>query len=323
MKVVVTGAGGFLGKRVVAELVKRGHHVIAMVRSDRDDVRFDASVATISADLRYPDRYEAQIAGSEAVIHLAAATSGSEDQQFNGSVVGTEKFIAVLERLGIGRIIFISSIVVSDNGKTGREMTEDSEQVSDLYQMAPYTVAKTWQERIMREAAVKFGWNLTVLRPGYIWSTGKMKIAGIGPTAGPLHFLIAPMAKLPITHVENCAACIGHVLDRTPAGTEIFNVIDSEDVTSWKYARALFKINKTPKLIVPVPYVAGLALVKVIDFFSGWILGPTRRVPSFFIPKRFSAQFKPLHLTSTQLRTVTGWVPPRTFEECLTRDWQA
>ena len=323
MKVVVTGAGGFLGQYVVAELVRRGHRVIAMLRSDRDDVRFDSSVVRVSADLRYPDRYEDQIAGSDAVVHLAAATSGSEDQQFNGSVVATEKFIAVLEKLGIRRIVFISSIVVTDDEEADAELAKDSGHVPDLYQMAPYTVAKTWQERIMREAARRSNWSMTVLRPGYIWNNRKMKIAGIGLGAGPLHFLIAPLARLPITHVENCANCIGHVLDRTPSETEIFNLIDNDNVTSWRYARSLFKLNKTWKLIVPVPYVAGYAVVKVIDLFSRLILGPARRVPSFFIPRRFSAQFKPLNADTTQLKTAIGWTPPRTFEECLTRDSQA
>ena len=75
MKVLVTGAGGFLGRHVVDRLLERGHRVRAVIRagSALADIKYE--VELFSADLRSHDNLVAAFDGIDAVLHLAAAYS--------------------------------------------------------------------------------------------------------------------------------------------------------------------------------------------------------------------------------------------------------
>ena len=81
MKVLVTGATGFLGKAVVKALTAHGHQVIAMARPAAQPVPIDGA-AFIRGDLRQKGEWCDRIAGVEAVVHAAAATSGGFPEQW-------------------------------------------------------------------------------------------------------------------------------------------------------------------------------------------------------------------------------------------------
>lgn len=317
MKVLLTGASGFLGQHVARELVAAQHEVTAIVRHRAGAANLPGSIKVIEADLRRPELYRDAIADTEVVVHLAAATSGGEDQQFNVSVVGTEVFLSALKGTALKNFIHVSSIVVYDFGAARDALDEETPEVSNLYEMSPYTVAKTWQERIVRETAKDNGWPLTVLRPGYIWSAQKPNIGGIGRSAGPLQLLFAPLANLPLTHVRNCAHCIAGMVDYLPAPYEAFNAVDTESVSAWTFAKAALRLQGKRKIIVPIPYHASYFAVRFIDWFTRRVFGPARRVPSLFIPARFQAQFRPLPVPNAKLVRLTGWQQKHPYEDCI------
>jgi len=78
MKVFVTGAAGYVGAAVVAELVKRGHEAVCLVRDGRmkrlqkavPEKDFASRVRAVPGDLLRPETYRAALAGADAVIHL-------------------------------------------------------------------------------------------------------------------------------------------------------------------------------------------------------------------------------------------------------------
>ncbi|QNN65318.1 NAD(P)-dependent oxidoreductase [Sphingomonas rhizophila] len=76
MKVLVTGAGGFLGQAVVRACTAAGHEVVAMIRPMGRDP-FAAPVTVVRGDLRQVGPWRTQLDGVEAVIHCAAATGGT------------------------------------------------------------------------------------------------------------------------------------------------------------------------------------------------------------------------------------------------------
>lgn len=69
-RVIVTGAGGYLGPHVVTALADRGHDVVAVVRPG-SRVSFDARATVSEADILDPDFTAGDWAGSDAVVHLA------------------------------------------------------------------------------------------------------------------------------------------------------------------------------------------------------------------------------------------------------------
>lgn len=111
--ILVTGAGGFVGRHVVARLAASGHSVRAMVRRSG---RYTppAGVAVVEADLTTPETLAAAVAGVETVVHCAALTANIKEphsgayQLVNG--IGAENLAAAARRAGVGRLVAISGL---------------------------------------------------------------------------------------------------------------------------------------------------------------------------------------------------------------------
>src|SRR6185312_8272180 len=114
LKVLITGANGFLGQRVVAEFLRRGHAVRALVRpaAKVDRLGWPDEIEVFRADLRAPRDLVSAFEGVDAVVHLAAGVKGSEDAQFAASVVGTERLLDAMARSKTKRLVLASSFSV-------------------------------------------------------------------------------------------------------------------------------------------------------------------------------------------------------------------
>ena len=238
MKVLVTGAGGFLGRNVVDQLLERGHRVRAIIRPASPAPNWKSDVEIFRADLRTHDDLLSSFEGIDAVLHLAAATSGSEDVQFASTVVATEKFLGAMAKSSVKRLIHVSSFVVYDWARTHGTLDENSPLLKNPYHMGGYTIAKVWQERVVIRFAQTQSWDLTIARPGFIWGAQHAEIAGMGRHVGRVYFMFGPLTRLPLCHVTNCANCLVAAVDRPTASIgQTFNVIDNDDIRVWRYLR--------------------------------------------------------------------------------------
>src|SRR5690349_7183633 len=113
MKVLVTGASGFLGKSVVRAAADAGHQVLALVRpmAKVDALRWPGEVCVIRGDLRQVGGWAKQLEGIEAVAHLAAAPTGDLPTQLSGTVVATENLLNSLPA-SVRRFVHVSSFSV-------------------------------------------------------------------------------------------------------------------------------------------------------------------------------------------------------------------
>ena len=209
MRALVTGANGFLGRHVVGALLARGIEVRAMVRpaARLEALGWPSSVEVFRADLRTSRELGRAFEGVDVLLHLAAVVSGGEDAQFAGTVAGTERLLDAMATSACRRLVLCSSFSVYDYSSTRRTLDEDSplHQVPDVYTRDGYTISKWWQERVTRRFAEKHGWDLTVLRPGFIWGRDHGYLAALGQQFGRHHLVIGPLTRMPMTHVENCA----------------------------------------------------------------------------------------------------------------------
>jgi uncharacterized protein YbjT (DUF2867 family) len=91
MRVLVTGANGFLARHVVRALLARGIEVRAMVRpaARLEALDWPPSVEVFRADLRTSHELGRAFESIDVLLHLAAVVSGGEDAQFAGTVTGT------------------------------------------------------------------------------------------------------------------------------------------------------------------------------------------------------------------------------------------
>ena len=187
MRALVTGANGFLGRHVVDALLARGIEVRAMVRPAArvEALGWPSSVEVFRADLRTSRELLRAFEGVDVLLHLAAVVSGGEDAQFAGTVAGTERLLDAMASSACRRLVLCSSFSVYDYSSTRRTLDESSplHQVPDVYTRDGYTISKWWQERVTRRFVEKHGWDLTVLRPGFIWGRDHSYLAALGPAA--------------------------------------------------------------------------------------------------------------------------------------------
>lgn len=320
MKVLVTGAAGFLGRAVVAALLDRGHGVRAVLRSSTrvEELVWSGRVEVFRADLRSHPDLSSAFDGIDALVHLAATMSGGETAMFNGTVAGTERLLEAMARTPTRRLVLASSFSVYDWSRIHDILDEQSPTAeADLYSRDGYAVSKVWQERVSRRLSVLHGWDLTVLRPGYVWGRGGEWVYGIGIRAGPMLAVVAPRSQLPLTHVFNCADCFATVVDDQRSFDQTYNVVDGLGLSTWEYAGRYQRWRGGSATRVPVPYRAGLVAAGAVSAAVGALARRPTRLPSLFVPSRFEARFKPLRHDNNKLARQLGWAPPRGIAACL------
>src|SRR3984893_4106840 len=317
MKMLVSGAGGFLGRSVVDRLLERGHEVRAIVRPSSSKPPWPDTVEVFRADLRVQDGLVSAFDGVDAVLHLAAATSGNEDTQFASTVVATERFLDAMAKSTVKRLIHVSSLVVYDWSKARSCMDEKTPLENNPYAMGGYTIAKIWQERVVSRFAKKHSWDLTIARPGFIWGAGHAQIAGMGRQFGRIYLLFGPFTRLPLSHVDNCADCLLAAVENPAASGEIFNIIDGDEVRVWQYVREYARRSGQRGFLLPAPYRVGLGLAQLAAFTSRRLFGSKGNLPSLLPPRRFESQFKPIRFSNLRVRSILNWTPRLSFDECL------
>ena len=322
MRALVTGANGFLGRHVVAALLARGHEVRALVRpaAKIGDLGWPAAVDVFRADLRSSGDLERAFDGIDVLVHLAAATSGGDDFQFASTVGGTERLLRAMAGSACRRLVLASSFAVYDWSAIRSTLDETSplEPVPNLYERDGYTIAKQWQERVTRRVAAEHGWDLTVLRPGFIWGRDHGYLAALGQQVGRLHIVIGPRSRMPLTHVENCADLFALAAEDPRARGETFNVVDGEGERIWSYLGTYLRGTRQRGLRIPIPYRVAYGMVR-LAFETVFKRNP--KLPHVLIPCRFESRLKPLRFTNHRARARLDWRPPLDFRECLARTY--
>jgi nucleoside-diphosphate-sugar epimerase len=313
VRVLVTGATGFIGRHVVSAFAARGHQVRALVRPAHGEAVAGAT-ETARSDLRVRAGLEDALRDVDAVVHLAASVAGDADEQFASTVVATENLLAAMDAADVRRLVLASSMTVYAWGRVASVLSESSPLEDDPEPRGGYTVAKLWQERLARRAAGAGGLDLTVMRPGAVWGPGAHERPEAGLRMGRVFVAVTGGARLPLTYVENCADCFATALESTAASGETFNVVDSPGVAPRPYLRAV-----GARGVVPVPYPAGRLLGRLASVTARRAFGPNAQLPSILRPERFEARFKPVRFSTEKLERVLRWTPPIDFDEAVRR----
>jgi UDP-glucose 4-epimerase len=322
MKALVTGANGFLGRHVVSALLARGLEVRAMVRpaARLEELGWPSSVEVFRADLRTSRDLANAFEGIDVLIHLAAVVSGGEDAQFVGTVAGTERLLDAMATTACRRLVLCSSFSVYNYSAARGTLDEDSplHNVEEVYGRDGYTIAKWWQERVTRRYVEKNGWDLTVLRPGFIWGRDHSYMAALGQQFGRHHIVIGPLTCIPMTHVENCADVFALAATNERARGQTLNVVDGPGERVWSYLSDYMQGSGQPGWRIPVPY--GLAIT-VVRLAFVTVFRRATKVPAILTPRRFEAMLKPLRFENCRLRETLGWTPPLDYKQCVARTY--
>ncbi|MFC1599369.1 SDR family oxidoreductase [Candidatus Omnitrophota bacterium] len=133
MKVIVTGAAGFLGKTVLKHLLDAGHSVKALVRSKAQvDAIKEMDVQVVKGDILRPASLERAIEGCEVVMHLASIYTfypwwdSKASALYKINVEGTRRLLEMSLKNGIKKFIFASSVASIGKRRDGKPSNEET-----------------------------------------------------------------------------------------------------------------------------------------------------------------------------------------------------
>jgi 2-alkyl-3-oxoalkanoate reductase len=324
LKVLVTGAAGFLGRHVVAALLRRGCQVRVLIRpaTRTEDLVWADRVDICRGDLRSSASLASAFDDVDTLVHLAARVGGNDSAQMIDTVAGTERLLETMARSATRKLVLASSFSVYGWSQIDGILTEESPLEANLYRRDGYAIAKTWQERVVRRISQEHNWDLTILRPGFIWGPDHEYLACLGQKLGNWHLVFGPSTRLPLTYVENCADCFAQAVENPKAVGETFNVVDGHDVGTWRYLGEFIRRTGANEHRIPVPYVMAVTGARLADWINRRIFQGKVKLPGLLVPCRFQARFKPVQFSTRKLRDRLGWHPPFDFIQCLQRSYE-
>lgn len=309
MKVLVTGAGGFLGKAVAAAAARAGNSVVAMYRPAAlpDAAALPAGVTPLVGDLRQSGPWCAALGDVEAVVHCAAAF-GDLSAQLAGTVLATENLLAALPK-GVRRIVHISSFSVYDFDAPGwhGKLDEQTPLETAPLRRDAYTQTKLTQEQMVRDYAAAEAVDLVVARPGAIYGPGKDWDCGRAMRVGPFDLIFAPFSAMRLIHVENCADAIVAALTVRLDAPLTVNLVDAEQPGHWPFHRLMRRAGVANGISVPVPYAIVLALGFSAKLASRLFFRGRAKLPEMLDPPRQRVRWRALRYPNDVATTTLGW----------------
>ena len=274
MRVLVTGGGGFLGRRIVRALLERGDDVVVAARSAYPEVQ-SWGASQVRGDLGEPDLAARAVEGVDAVVHTAARAGvwGDYADYRRSNVAATANIVAACRAHGVEHLVYTSTPSVTFDGTDHVGAGPDLPYASK--HRTHYSATKAEAEKLVLGAE---GVRAVALRPHLIWGPGDPFIfPGVieRHREGKLARIGGGENRVDITYVDNAAAAHVHALDALVGGANgvagrAFFISDGEPVALWPFLDELFAARDLPPLRRRGP--AGVA------FGSGAVLETAHRV---------------------------------------------
>lgn len=271
-RVLITGASGFIGRATVAAALDAGLEVVAVQRRVGEN---RTGVTYVSTDLTVQDSVEklvSAMSGCDAVIHLAAAMSGTAEDHARLTITGTKHVISAMNHAGVDHLTLVSSLAVYDTSRVpvGGELTDTTPLVTQNTPRDAYSDAKAKQESLALGADLS---SVAALRPGIVYDESHLWNAHLGVAVGPLLFRAASGDLLPMCHVQRCAAaCVQATVQQL---RDTITLLDPSLPTRRSVIATLQKAG-WPKFVLPLPWRAVSAVARILDPVSGKLPGLLR-----------------------------------------------
>lgn len=229
MRILVTGASGFIGGALCRELLRLDHEVDALVRRPGSE---PPGTRALSGDLSDASRLLELMADvqPDCVIHLAAeiASQRSERKVHEVNVAGTERLLEACRAVsGRPRIVFSSTVVTGD--AHGALLTEQE----PLPVETPYGRSKQEGERLILQS----GLQAVVVRPSHVYGPGGWYANElVARLRQPGRFAVIGRGEnlWDVVHVEDVVTALVLAAEAAPAGS-IYHVVDDEPITFYEF----------------------------------------------------------------------------------------
>lgn len=258
MKILVTGASGFVGAATARRLEKDGaHKVRRAVRTTRSDFPDTIAVGDIggATDWRFA------LEGVDVVVHTAARVHMMQDRALDPlaafrhvNVEGSVRLARQAAQAGIHRLVFISSVKVNGEATLPGQPFRPQDPVARPGD--PYGISKYEAEQELREVGAQTGMEIVVVRPVLVYGPGvranfenmmRWIDRGLPLPLGAIHDNRRSLVALD-NLCDLIACCVAH----PAAAGEIFFAADGEDVSTTDLLQRVAAALCKPARLLPV-----------------------------------------------------------------------
>ena len=303
LKVVVTGASGFVGKSLTAQFLRRKHFVRAVARSKGAAIEGTEVVAV--GDIDGETKWSEALNNVDTVIHLAArvhvmtehsASSLAEFRKVN--VEGTRHLAESAARANVKRLVYVSSVKVN-----GEQTTSPYNELDLPNPQDAYGVSKWEAEQALYKISAETGLEVVVVRSPLVYGAG---------VKGNFSHMIRVLKKgipLPFASVKNLRSLIyvenlvdALILSAThpKAAGQTYLVSDGQDISTPDLLRKLSSLLGKPAKLLPCS--------PIFMRLAGRLFGKSGQVDKLV---------GSLQIDSSKIRRELGWKPPFTLDEGL------
>lgn len=250
MKIIVTGATGFLGKRIAFRLKELGHHVVGLGRNhEAGKVLTDALISFVNVDLTHKDETIAALNGAEWVVHSAGLSSvwGAPLAFQSANVTAVENILEGCFHNGVKRIVHISTPSLYFDFQHKFNITE-SDPLPQTF-VNHYAASKKRGEELVQKAAEN-DLETVILRPRGIFGPGDTSIFPRILSAmkrNNLPLIDEGKALMDITYVDNVVDAVVLALNTDRAKGQVYNITNDQPLTFKELLRLL-----SDKLNIPL-----------------------------------------------------------------------
>jgi dihydroflavonol-4-reductase len=168
MKVLVTGATGFVGTAVARQLLAGGHELVLLARagSDRRNVK-DLPATLVEGDLQNEESLIQAVQGCEALFHVAADYRiwvPEPASMYETNVVGTGLLMEAALKAGVKRIVYTSSVATLGTAKDGSPADEETP-VTEADMIGVYKHSKFMAEQLVQQLIAEKGLPAVIVNP--------------------------------------------------------------------------------------------------------------------------------------------------------------
>ena len=316
---LVTGATGFTGGHLARMLVARGHRVRALVRDRRRAADRDAlGIELVEGDLRDRAALDRAVAGMERVYHIAAMyrQAGLPADTYRAvNALAVRDIIEASARAGVARVVHCSTVGVHGDVEHPPANEDAPLKPGDVYQET-----KLEGERLARDAAERFGVDVTIARPTGIYGPGDRRLLKLfrGVVRGRFPILGSGAIFYHLTYIDDL--CEGFRLcAEAPGGANRTYILAGGEVTT---------LNELVQIIAEVAGVRPPTLH--LPVWPFWLAGaaceavcaPLRIEPPLY-RRRVDFYTKSRAFDISRARMEIGYNPQVTLREGIRRtlDW--
>lgn len=309
MRILLTGAGGFVGRALLSRLCNTQGvtPIVGLRRADALDGVGSTCECLLLGDLAVTPVAASDLRGINVVVHAAArvhvmqeGVHGPLDAFRAVNVAASLRLAEAAAQAGVRRFIFISSIKVSGEGTAPGQPYQADDVSAPL---DPYGISKKEAEHGLRALAAETGMEVVIIRPVLVYGPGvkanflsmmRWLHKGVPLPFGAIH------NRRSLVALDNLVDLIVTCIDHPAAANQTFLVSDGEDLSTTELLRRMGTALGKPPRLLPMP---------------SWML---ERGAALLGRKALSQRLcGSLQVDISKARELLNWTPPVSVDEAL------